>query len=165
MIRLRNVYNEYEQAGFTVEPEDILFLYELLRERPQEANISHRALPAFNDHVAFVRSRPYQHWYIVEAEAKHYASGQAPKEESVRVGAVLATRQNEIGIAIKREHQRCGFAAQAITQFMLDHRPLPAVPSQRVGEWLANIAPGNAPSHALFDRLGFKQVQTTYQHP
>ena len=142
MITLRSVYGPENHA-------DIELLYRLLLERPQEANISHRAPPPYYQHVEFVRSRPYQHWYIIEA------NGEA-------VGAISATKNNEIGIAILKAHQGKGYAAAAITQFLLDHRPLPAIPSQRSGRWLANVAPDNAPSHALFKRLGFKPIQITY---
>ena len=142
MITLRSVY-EPDSAT-------LLLLYNLLLERPQEANISHRAAPPYEEHIGFVWSRPYQHWYIIEA------GGEA-------VGAISATKNNEIGIAILKAHQGKGYAAAAITQFLLDHRPLPAIPSQRSGRWLANVAPDNAPSHALFKRLGARHISTTYE--
>lgn len=147
MITLRNVYGPENHA-------DIELLYRLLLERPQEANISHREAPPYYQHASFVRSRPYEHWYIILGDG----SIGAP-----RVGAISATKQNEIGIAILKAHQGNGYAAAAITQFLLDHRPLPAIPSQRSGRWLANVAPDNAPSHALFKRLGARHISTTYE--
>lgn len=142
MITLKNVYGPENHVV-------IELLYQLLLERPQEANISHREAPPYYQHASFVRSRPYQHWYLIGADT-HW------------VGSINSTERNEIGIAILKAHQGKGYAAAAITQFVLDHRPLPAIPSQRSGRWLANVAPENTPSHALFKRLGWKPVQITY---
>ena len=155
MITLRNVYGPENHA-------DIQLLYQLLLERPQEANISHRAPPPYEHHVGFVRSHPYQHWYIIEVERFRGEPGYEHDGWDA-VGAISATKQNEIGIAILKAHQGKGYAAAAITQFLLDHRPLPAIPSQRSGRWLANVAPDNAPSHALFKRLGARHISTTYE--
>lgn len=145
MIKLVNVYTDGKAQESVVE-----MLYELLLERPQEANISHSKMPTYAEHEAFVATIPYEHWYAIIAH-------------QTTVGAVSATRQNELGIGILKAHQRQGYAASALTQFMLDHKPLPAVPSLRRGTWLANVAPGNPASHALFRALGGKIIQTTYQ--
>ena len=153
MITLRSVY-EPDSAT-------LLLLYNLLLERPQEANISHRAAPPYEEHIGFVWSRPYQHWYIIEVERFRGEPGYEHDGWDA-VGAISATKNNEIGIAILKAHQGKGYAAAAITQFLLDHRPLPAIPSQRMGKWIANVAPDNAPSHALFKRLGWKPTQITY---
>lgn len=150
MIRLIDVYeNERPRPGA------VDLLYRLLAERPSAAGISHHELPSIEQHTAFVASRPYRIWCLVEAAV-------AEGEWSL-VGAVSATRQNEIGIAILKAHQRHGYAAQAITQMCLEHLPLPAVTSQRPGCWVANVAPQNEPSHALFRGLGAKVRQITYE--
>jgi hypothetical protein len=59
MINLHDVYDGMDQPT-------LKFLYDLLRERGPEINISHRDLPTWKQHVSFVQSVPYDHWYIVE---------------------------------------------------------------------------------------------------
>lgn len=120
--------------------EHVQFLYELLKERPSEANISHAKLPAYEEHSAFVARSPYAHWYIIEADG-------------VMAGSVYATKHQEIGIHIYTPFRRKGLARQAIQWLIAKHhleRPL------------ANVAPGNLKSHALFTGLGGKVIQHTY---
>ena len=61
-------------------PEAARVLYELLAERNPEQNISHKAMPSFDEHCAFVASKPYQAWYLI-VDDTDVAS--APKVESV----------------------------------------------------------------------------------
>ena len=50
-----------EEINFHVIKEsDYRFLYELLTQRRQAANISHKKMPTYEEHVKFVRSRPSQ---------------------------------------------------------------------------------------------------------
>lgn len=128
----------------------IELLFELLAERPAEANISHAELPSMERHRQFVHRHPYRLWFLVETD------------DGTRVGAVYATDRNEAGIAILKAHQRKGYARSALTALLRDHKPLPAEPSVRNGNWLANIAPGNAASKALFRSLGFTHIQETF---
>ena len=136
------------------EPDAEEILYEMLRERSQEedpyVNISHRALPSFKDHVHFVRKHPYQLWFLL-----HDGNGY--------VGQVLATRRNEIGVIILRAHRGKGHGTEAVRAIMTRYKPLPAVPSERVCSWLANINPLNGPSIRMFSKLGFTLKQQTYE--
>jgi len=116
------------------------FLYQLLEERPAEANISHKAMPTYDAHCAFVASRPYSAWYLVV-------------DGGLSVGAIYLSRLDEIGIAISREMQGRGYAQVAIIELMEKH------PRKR---YLANVAPGNEASHKLFGRMG-KVIQSTYE--
>ena len=117
------------------------FLYELLAERDPVANISHREMPSFEQHRKFVESSPYKAWYIVSV-------GEDP------VGATYLTERNEIGISILRSHQRLGYSAAAVGLLMEMH------PSD---QFLANIAPDNARSIAMFKNLGFNLIQLTFE--
>ena len=67
---------------------DYLFLYDLLKERNPQANISHKKMPSYAQHIKFVNSRPYTKWYIIE-------------KGNEMVGSVYLSKQNEIGIFIK----------------------------------------------------------------
>ena len=135
------------------EPEATKFLYALLRERSSEddkyVNISHRALPPFDEHERFVRSRPYRYWYLIRSEGEW-------------VGYISCTKLNEIGIVLMRAHRRRGYGKQALARFVAEHKPLPAIPARRSGRFLANINPANAPSIALFHGAGFTHLQNTY---
>lgn len=115
-------------------------LYELLKERPVEANISHRALPTFEQHRQFVTRRPYEAWYLIE-------------EGESTVGATYLTKAREVGIFIFLAHQRKSYAAAGITMLREKHP----------GRLLANVAPGNQTSHALFLKLGGRVIQHTYE--
>jgi RimJ/RimL family protein N-acetyltransferase len=117
----------------------VLFLYELLGERDHVANISHREMPSFKQHSEFVDSRPYRAWYMIFADDQP-------------VGATYLTEQNEIGVFILKAHQGNCYGKQAIYLLMKMH------PQKR---FLANIAPGNARSLAMFEKLGFELVQLT----
>lgn len=115
-------------------------LYELLKERPSEANISHRSLPTFEQHRQFVTRRPYIAWYLIE-------------EAETFVGSIYLTKLREVGIFIFQAHQRKGHACAAIKMICEKHP----------GKLLANVAPGNESSHALFARLGWRVIQHTYE--
>lgn len=117
-----------------------LYLYALLVERPAEANISHRKLPTAAEHLAFVQSHPYTAWYLV-------------LEGRSALGAVYLTKQREIGVFIFREHQNVGWAKKAIAELRKLHP----------GRCLANVAPGNEVSKKLFEGLGARHIQNTYE--
>jgi RimJ/RimL family protein N-acetyltransferase len=126
----------------------IAFLYNVLSERDQSANISHRKLPTFEQHRAFVNSHPYQCWYIICVDGE-------------QVGSIYLTNPpkpsqagNEIGISILKNYQGLGYGKEAIYALMKLH------PQER---FLANIAPGNVRSMALFEGMGFELVQYTLE--
>ncbi len=127
-------------------------LWQLLRERPSEANISHRDMPSREQHVRFVASHPYRCWYLIEEAASHRF-----------VGACYLTRLNEIGIGILQTFQRRGFARAAVLELLRTHAPLPAVPGERRGTFIANVAPRNSTSQRFFESLGGRLVQYTYE--
>lgn len=148
MTTLLDVYNSEGQPI----PGAVELLYDILRERPAEANISHKELPSFEDHDRYVRSRPYRTWLLVLNDYQQ------------RVGAVYLSNLNEIGIAILKKYQRMGYAQQALDE-LRKIPPLPAVPGQRNGHYLANVAPRNEASHALFTKAGARPIQVTYEIP
>lgn len=149
MITLANVYQ-----GGKIAPGAIEFLYELLNERPPEANISHHELPTIEQHRAFVVRRVYRCWYIIE------------NEDGERVGTVSLSHGNEIGVAVKDGHRHRGYATAAINELRRLHQPLDEIKSvRRGGVFVANVAPDNDASHMLFEKVGAKLVQVTYEIP
>lgn len=152
MLKLLDIYG----AG-GIRPGALEFLYELMKEREPEINISHRALPTFEQHRQFVTRRPYRFWYLIERQAEG-------REDPVWIGFISATADNEIGIVIRKAYRGCGFGPQAIQMLMAVHRPNPTEPSVRTGNWVANIAPGNAHSKHVFESLGFRRIQETFEY-
>lgn len=123
-------------------PNHIQFLYDLLAERPEYANISHRAMPTFAEHLEFVKRNPYAEWYVVLA----------PMGEPM--GSVYFTYQNEIGIFLSHKWQGRGIGKQVLA------KAESMAPDRRV---LANIAPGNDRSIAMFEKAGYRLIQHTYE--
>lgn len=115
-------------------------LYDLLKERPKYANISHKAMPTWAEHCAFVASNPYEFWGLIEIDGQF-------------VGSIYLTHQREVGIFIFRAHANKGYAEEAVRLLMQKYP----------GPVLANVAPENAPSHAMFQRMGGRLIQWTYE--
>jgi RimJ/RimL family protein N-acetyltransferase len=120
---------------------DYRFLYNLLKERDSRANISHKKMPTYNEHLKFIRSKPYAKWYIAEFGVSKIAS-------------VYLTSQNEIGIFIKKTYQNKKFGGIILSQLIQKN------PRER---YLANVSPKNKISENFFKSNGFKFIQKTYE--
>lgn len=118
------------------------YLYALLLDREESQNISHKAIPAVDQHLAFVRSNPYREWYLIDV--------------GFIVGAIYISKQNEIGVGVFKKDRGHGFARRAIEMLLLKH------PGERL---VANINPQNEASISLFSKLGSKLIQYTYEVP
>ena len=57
-----------------IKESDYQFLYDLLLQRNSDANISHKKMPTYEEHVKFVRSQPYSKWYIIEIDGERAVS-------------------------------------------------------------------------------------------
>lgn len=124
-----------------VQPDDYIFLFDLLKEKTPEQNISHKEMPTWEQHCAFNDARPYKEDYIIEVDG-HDA------------GRVYLTKQNEVGIHIAHQFRGQKLASRAIKQLIEWHK----------GETLyANVAPRNQASMSLFTSLGFTLIQHTYR--
>lgn len=132
--RLANVYTT--RNSYAV-------LYDLLKERTKAQSISHQVMPTLHEHIDFVRSMPYEAWYLI-----CQYPGSAP------VGSIYLTRLREVGIFIFRAHQHNGYATAALDLLRAQHP----------GRMLANVSPANAPSLAFFRNHG-KVIQITYELP
>jgi len=122
------------------------FLYELLAERPDKANISHSVMPNWEQHCNFIRKHPYKVWLIPHIDDKPIGS------TYVTDGTKEGFIGNEIGIFIKHEYQGNGYA-KMIVKHMIDNH----------GVLFANISPKNAISQKLFLDMGFEPIQHTYR--
>lgn len=124
-----------------VNEEDYSFLYELLSERDPNVSISHRKMPTYEEHVQFVKSNPYSKWYIIYDDDK-------------KNGSIYLTKQNEIGIFIKKNMQGHGIGKKAMKLLMEKN------PRER---YLANVNPKNTKSISFFKKNNFQLIQYTYE--
>src|SRR3972149_3811105 len=130
-MMLQNIYER---------PDYHELLYRLRAERGDDVNISHKEMPSLSQHILFVESRPYEAWYFIC--------------DPDPVGACYLSHQNEIGVFVFAEHQKKGYARDAIKAIVEKHGP---------GRYLANVSPRNEASRFLFQGLGFRMCQHTYE--
>jgi RimJ/RimL family protein N-acetyltransferase len=133
-MRLISVYERFEESS--------VVLFKLLAEREPHQNISHRAMPTWEEHVEFVLRHPYAAWYLVEVDGY-------PR------GAVYLTKAREIGIGILKGQRGHRYGLDAVAELMRLHP----------GRFLWNVNPSNTQSIALAHKLGFSQqpIQFTYE--
>ena len=124
-----------------VSKSDYQFLYDLLMERNPRANISHKKMPTYNEHVSFVSAKPYSKWYVILYRVN-------------KVGSIYLTSQNEIGIFIKKSFQNKQIGNIALRKLIKKN------PKKR---YLANVNPKNKKSIRFFKNNGFKLIQYTFE--
>jgi RimJ/RimL family protein N-acetyltransferase len=113
----------------------------LLLEREPIASISHKKMPTYEKHVKFVMSNPYARWYIVN-------------HKNNKIGSVYLSKQNEIGIFLKKGEQDKGIGS-IVLQLIIE--------KNGSGRYLANISPRNKKSIKFFKKHGFNLIQYTYE--
>ena len=118
-------------------------LFALLKERPAKANISHRRMPSWAEHLKFIRSKPYKSWHLVADKDGNY------------VGGTYLSKADEIGIFLFKKYQKRGYGKEVIGALIKKHRS--------VKRFLANISPGNTESIAFFKKMDFRHIQNTYE--
>lgn len=128
-------------------------LYRLMQERSHEddsfTNISHRKLPSWDEHIAFVEREFYRFWWLIEADGQF-------------IGSLSVTWNNEIGIVLFKRFRGRGYGKTALRTLLEMIKPLPALPSERRGGWVAHVHPKNEISVGMFGSFGFKLAQQTY---
>ena len=98
-------------------------------------------MPSYEQHLKFLKSKPYSKWYIIWNNEQ-------------RIGSIYLTKQDEIGIVIKKEFQKGGIGKSAL-QLIINKNP-----RQR---YLANVAINNNKSKRFFEKNDFKLIQHTYE--
>ena len=117
------------------------FLYDLLKNRNPNVNISHKKMPSFKEHIKFIDSKPYSKWYII-------------RQNSEKVGSIYLSKQNEIGLFLKNNVQGRNIGTKALNLLITKN------PKKRI---LANINPKNKKSIKFFEKNGFKLIQYTFE--
>ena len=105
----------------TVRDSDGEFLFELLKERDPRANISHKKMPSYDEHIKFIKSKPYTRWYII-------------LKSKERVGSIYLSKNDEIGIFLSKEYQKKNIGNTALVELIRKN------PRKR---YLANVNPKN----------------------
>ena len=124
-----------------IKKEDYVFLHNLLAQRNSKINISHKKMPTWEEHVRFVKSKPYSKWYIIYN-----------KDE--KIGSIYLSKQSEIGIHLLKKYEKESIHLESIKKLMLLNSKI---------KFRANISPKNKNYIMLFEKLGFKMVQHTYE--
>ena len=124
-----------------VSKSDLRFLYNLLRQRDPQANISHKKMPTYSEHVKFVMSKPYSYWYTI-------------RKKNSKIGSIYLSKQNEIGIFLDKKFFNKGVGTEALKLLIKKH------PRER---FIANINPNNKKSIKFFKKHGFKLIQYSFE--
>ena len=120
---------------------DTLFLYDLLKNKDPNANISHKKMPSYDEHVKFVMSKPYTNWYIIEYDKKN-------------VGAIYLSKQDEIGISVNNDYEYDHIVKPALKLLMkLNQRK----------RYLANTSPKDVRSQEFLLKNGFTGLEYVYE--
>ena len=141
MFRNTQMRNKNSIKLRSVKKSDCPFLYDVLNERDPRVNISHKKMPSFAQHVKFVLSKPYSKWYVIV-------------ESEQDIGSIYLTKDNEIGIFIKKDDQGRGIGVKAL-KLLMEKNPR--------SRYLANINPKNKKSVQFFKNNGFNLIQHTYE--
>ncbi len=124
-----------------VSKSDYRFLFILLKNRDPKANISHRMMPTYAEHIKFVNSKPYSKWYVI-------------KYGRTKAGSIYLTSNNEIGIFITKKMQGNNIGKNALNLLIKEN------PKKR---YLANVNSKNCKSIKFFKKNGFRLIQHTYE--
>ena len=120
---------------------DTLFLYDLLKNKDPNTNISHKKMPSYDEHVKFVMSKPYTNWYIIEYD-------------KMKVGAIYLSKQDEIGISVSNDYEYDQIAKPALKLLMkLNQRK----------RYLANTSPKDVRSQEFLLKNGFTGLEYVYE--
>jgi RimJ/RimL family protein N-acetyltransferase len=134
-------------------PLALAILYTHLEVRTPQQNISHKEMPTWPNHEAFVRARPYKEWWLIFLP-EVWEEEDGTKDAAWNcVGQIYLTKANEIGIHFLPQYCRKGYGEE-VAQWLIE--------KVRKGPFLANINPENKASIAFFEKLGFTLLQHTY---
>lgn len=129
MVDFHDVYDvDYNE-------EFMKFLYELLGERKDYMNISHKEMPTYEQHVHFVMTKPYKGWYVISYGEE-------------LIGSVYLSKDDSVGIFIKDKCIGMGVGTAALKFIYKTFDEVETI--------YANIAPLNSGSIAFFVNMGFK---------
>ena len=121
-------------------------LYLLLKERNHF--ISHIKMPSYEEHLNFIKSKPYLFWYIISINEK-------------AIGAFYIKKDNSIGINIK--NPSISIVSKIIEFIKINFKPQKAITSQIPNYFYFNIADSNDKMKTIFNNLGLIPIQVSYK--
>lgn len=124
-----------------VKSSDHEFLYDLLSKRDPYANISHKKMPNYKEHIKFVTSKPYFRWYVAY-------------RENNKIGSAYISKQDEIGIHIIKS-----FDIPTLRKAIMD-LVIAKNPRKR---YLINVNPKNKKMIQFLQKNGLNLIQYTYE--
>lgn len=124
----------------------IVALYDLLLKR--EHTISHKVVPSFEEHAAFVNANPYRAWYLVLVSDEV-------------AGTFYVSNENTVGINIARNSDET-IIDSICSYIFAEYTPLPEIKSVRGPAFAINVAPDNEFLINALDRLNKKVLQISY---
>ena len=120
---------------------DMLFLYDLLKNKDPNANISHKKMPTYDEHIKFVLSKPYTNWYVIEYDEKN-------------AGAIYLSKRDEIGISISNDYEYEQIAKTAI-KLLIELNPRK--------RYLVNVSPKDIRTQEFLLKNGFSGLEYVYE--
>ncbi len=120
-------------------------LYKLLKKRTH--TVSHKRLPSIKKHVAFVKSNPYRHWYLVKIDNNFE-------------GSFYIQNDNSIGINI----QTCdNYIMKCVLKFIsLNFSPNPPKPSLISETFFINVPHSDKAMQTTLTNLGLQMAQVQF---
>jgi len=125
----------------SVTTSDSEFLFNLLQKRDSKVNISHKKMPTYNQHIKFLKSKPYSKWYIIILEKQ-------------KIGSIYLSKQNEIGIFLMKSCDVDDIRLKSLITLMKKN------PRKR---YLANVNPNNKKLISFWKKNNFSLVSYSYE--
>ncbi len=124
-----------------VKKPDHAFLYELLQQRDPLGNISHKLLPTFEEHVSFIRSKPYSKWFLIT-------------KNNTRIGSAYITKSDELAIHLLLKNDNNKLKKQVLKLLIA------SCPRKR---YLYNVGHQNTKLAKFLQEENFELIQFTYE--
>ena len=122
-------------------------LFKILKNRNDKVSISHKKTPSLKEHIKFINSFPYRHWFII-------------KKTKIILGSAYLTVSNEISISLLKKSKK-NFN-EILNLIISNIQPLPSIPSRRSDKFVLNLSPDNKYYIKLLNEFGAKKIQETY---
>ena len=144
MVVLRR---DFKEVSFKeVNDQDAKVLFKLLENR--DYSISHLNLPSKNDHLLFVKSKPYRYWAIV-------------LEDNLPVGTVYIQPNNSIGLNLLQQKKQLVY--KILRHIKTSFNPLKEVKSKAPPYFYVNISYANKKLGKILCELDASPIQVSYK--
>ena len=126
----------------------IKILFDILKKRSSNSNISHSKLPTLKEHKAFVYSKPYRFWFLI-------------KRSEDTIGSVYITRYNEISIKLIKHNTK--IYKDTLLLIIKNIKPLKGIASKRNKSFLINVSAKDKKQTNLLSKLRLRKIQETFK--